>query len=146
MPFVKSSACSQCPPQCASPWVSEQSWARGSSPPGLALGTSLTCRTVVHPWLDVLMELHALDFSLALTRDNPSNHRGLPFAHTQHQRGYFYLSWLWHSLTSFPKSDHRAWWKDASTPAGGCGGCLGSFGGECGTGFKIENIHNFLTQ
>ena len=92
------------------------------------------------------MELHALDFSLALTRDNPSNHRGPPFAHTQHQRGYLYLGWLWHSLTSFPKSAHWAWWKDAPTPAGGCGGCLRSFGGGCGTGFKIENIHNFVTQ
>lgn len=50
------------------------------------------------------------------------------------------------SLISFPEPAHWAWGKDAPTPAGGYGGCLGSVGGGRRSGFKIENIHEFVTQ
>ena len=56
--------------------------------------------------------------------------------------------WEWGvaSLISFPEPAHWACWKDAATPAGGYGGCLGSVGGWCRCGFKIENVHEFVTQ
>lgn len=50
------------------------------------------------------------------------------------------------SLISFPEPAHWAWGKDAPTPAGGYGGCLGFVGGGCRSGFKTENIHEFVTQ
>lgn len=92
------------------------------------------------------MKLPTLDLSLALTRDNPSSHRSSSFVHTQHHLGSLCGSGVWLSPTSSPEPAHWAWWKDAPIPAGGCGGCLGSVGGGCRSGFKIENIHEFVTQ